>query len=509
MMWNLCYFLEVYEQSPNNFKEYFRNNFSSFDDKATVVKILNLEYEPNNIAENKAIKWCSSFFDVFEEELLSFCNVYEDLGESLFHFMWGNEDKSNLTLKQMDNLLSLDCNRFDSNNTILLREAITNMSRIELKWFIRFWLRKPRIGIMTKNLTKGIAEYYQNDTVHEWAKLHPLSYIVECLEDETEPESNITVGQFIKPMLAKPRPGKRKFTNTIVDYKFDGNRYQIHKNINTVSIFNRKGKRVTDKFPDVLDMALKWPDTSVILDCEFYPVDTTGRPLPHHRMATRVHSKDVLKAVEKCPIEVVAFDILFYNNENLMERSQLERKQILSKTSYPHCKYHYETEDESFNINALYNMSIEEGFEGIMLKDATSKYDAGRRSNSWWKYKPAQYELDVVIVKGKMGTGNRMGLFGSFGVAVLNNGNYEFLSYVGTGLSDADLERLTGRLRKNIEKVSGTEYFFLPRIVLTVVFEAITKTDDGYGIRFPRVKSIREDKYASEINTLQDIMEMI
>jgi len=134
MMWNLCYFLEVYEQSPNNFKEYFRNNFSSFDDKATMVKILNLEYEPNNIAENKAIKWCSSFFDVFEEELLSFCSVYEDLGESLFHFMWGNEDKSNLTLKQMDNLLSLDCNRFDSNNTILLREAITNMSRIELKW---------------------------------------------------------------------------------------------------------------------------------------------------------------------------------------------------------------------------------------------------------------------------------------------------------------------------------------------------------------------------------------
>ena len=462
-MWDLCYFLEVYEQSPNNFKQYFRNNFSSFDDKATMVKILNLEYEPNNIAENKAIKWCSSFFDVFEDELLSFCNVYEDLGESLFHFMWGNEHKSNLTLKQMDNLLSLDCNRFDSNNTILLREAITNMSRIELKWFIRFWLRKPRIGIMTKNLTKGIAEYYQNDTVHEWAKLHPLSYIVECLEDETEPESNITVGQFIKPMLAKPRPGKKKFTNTIVDYKFDGNRYQMHKHGNTVSIFNRKGKRVTDKFPDVLDMALKWPDTSVILDCEFYPIDTTGRPLPHHRMATRVHSKDVLKAVEKCPIEVVAFDILFYNNENLMERTQLERKQ----------------------------------------------YDAGRRSNSWWKYKPAQYELDVVIVKGKMGTGNRMGLFGSFGVAVLNNGNYEFLSYVGTGLSDADLERLTGRLRKNIEKVSGTEYFFLPRIVLTVVFEAITKTDDGYGIRFPRVKSIREDKYASEINSLQDIMEMI
>jgi len=144
-----------------------------------------------------------------------------------------------------------------------------------------------------------------------------------------------------------------------------------------------------------------------------------------------------------------------------------------------------------------------------MLKDASSKYDAGKRSNSWWKHKPAQYEIDAVIVKAKLGTGNRMGLFGSFGIAVLNNGNYEFLSYVGTGLSDSDLERLTGRLRKNIEKVSGTEYFFLPRIVLSVVFEAITRTDEGYGIRFPRVKSIREDKFASEINSLQDIIEMI
>ena len=508
MMVHLCNFLEAYENSDESFNSYFSRHFSTFHDRSLVVKILNMEYEPNNISDSRAIRWLSSFFDVFDEELISYSKVFEDLGEAMYNFSFGNDKTSNLTIKQLDNLLSLDCSKRESNNAQILKEEILKMSRIELKWFIRLWLRKPRAGVLTSNIRKALIRFYDRDEISEWSKLHSLSYIVRCLEDDVEPEMTLITGQFIKPMLAKPRPGMKKFDDTIVDYKFDGNRYQIHKSRNNVSIFNRKGKRVTDKFPDVLDMASEWPDTSVILDCEFYPVDTTGRPLPHQRMATRVHSKDVQKAIEKCPIEVVAFDILYYKGDNLMGVSQLERKELLSELPYPSCPYYHESLGE-FNINAIYNNAIDEGFEGIMLKDASATYDAGKRGNSWWKYKPAQYELDVVITSAKMGKGKNIGLFSTYGVSILDNGNYVNIGYVGNGFSDEDLERLTGRLRKNIESVIDNEYNVLPRIVLTIVFEAVTLTDEGYSIRFPRNKTIRDDKYPADIDKMSDLMEMI
>ena len=508
MMVHLCNFLEAYENTDESFTSFFKRYFSQIEDKATAIKILNLEYGPNNISDKRAIMWLSHFYEVFEDELDAYTKMHEDLGEAMYHFTWGDDQTSNITLKQFDNLLSLDCSKFDSNNSEIIKEEIMKMSRLELKWFIRFWLRKPRAGVMGRKLIKGISSFYGNEEIIEWAKLHSLSHIVACLEDGVVPEMRMSTGQFVKPMLAKPRPGMKKFDDTIVDYKFDGNRYQIHKSRNNVSIFNRKGKRVTDKFPDVLDMASEWPDTSVILDCEFYPVDTTGRPLPHQRMATRVHSRDIEAAVEKCPIEIAVFDILYHNGINLMSMSQLERKQKLSTLEYPSCEYYHDSLGE-ININAIYNNAIEEGYEGIMLKDATSAYDAGKRSDSWWKYKPAQYELDVVITSARMGTGKRMGLFSTYGVSIIDNGNHLHIGYVGNGFTDEQLERLTNKLRKNIQKVTDNEYHVLPRVVLTIVFEAITINDDGYSIRFPRCKSVRDDKYASEISNMSELVEMI
>ena len=188
--------------------------------------------------------------------------------------------------------------------------------------------------------------------------------------------------------------------------------------------------------------------------------------------------------------------------------SQLERKELLSGLPYPSCPYYHDSLGE-FNINAIYNNAIDEGFEGIMLKDASATYDAGKRGNGWWKYKPAQYELDVVITSAKMGKGKNIGLFSTYGVSILDNGNYVNIGYVGNGFSDEDLERLTGRLRKNIESVIDNEYNVLPRIVLTIVFEAVTLTDEGYSIRFPRNKTIRDDKYPADIDKMSDLMEMI
>ena len=54
---------------------------------------------------------------------------------------------------------------------------------------------------------------------------------------------------------------------------------------------------------------------------------------------------------------------------------------------------------------SFYHRAINEGFEGIIVKDANAPYEAGKRSKYWCKYKPPQIELDVVILSASYGEG--------------------------------------------------------------------------------------------------------
>ena len=86
---------------------------------------------------------------------------------------------------------------------------------------------------------------------------------------------------------------------------------------------------------------------------------------------------------------------------------------------------------------------------------------------------------------------------------------YTFIGSVGTGLSDGDLMFLTTQLKKIIEKFSSDVFYVLPRIVLEVTCDLISKDSEGnYGLRFPRVMRIRNDKFAKDCNSILDIQLM-
>ena len=160
-------------------------------------------------------------------------------------------------------------------------------------------------------------------------------------------------------------------------------------------------------------------------------------------------------------------------------------------------------------IESAYNTSINNGFEGIMIKDLDAKYRSGR-SNNILKHKPPRIELDLVITSAKYGEGRRAGLFGSFGISAKTKNGYQNVGNVGSGLSDGDLLYLTTELKKIIDKYSSDVFYVLPRIVLEVRCDLISQDSDGnYGLRFPRVVRIRNDKHAYDCNTMKDIKNMI
>jgi len=507
----MCELLE--DQRPTDKVTTISESLSSFDSKHLVINILSIEYAVNNIAESRAMTWIANALGLFEDEVKTSVYTWGDFGEAMAEIDLGNETDSDITIQGFWQLLNMDCSRIESASYTLFAENLNKMSAREKKWFVRYWLRKPRNGVNNNIPLKALAKHYGHtiSDIKKYYHFNTATDICAELEQGFIPSVELTHGLWVTPMLAKARKGKEKPSNHIIDVKYDGNRYQIHylPQKESVMIFNRKGNLVTNQFADLVDEILAGHVlcSDCIVDAEIYPINRDGSPAEHKLLAKRVHMKDKAKAIERCPIQLAVFDILSIQGRSLLEEPLADR--IIKLEENVESPY-IATRFEDTTIEAAYNLAIDWGFEGIMIKDADMAYEPGKRSKGWLKYKPPRIELDVVITSAQYGKGKRSGWFGTFGISVKDGSDYVEVGKVGTGFSDDDLQYLTSELRKGIEKYEGDKYFFVPRIVLQVTSDLISNDADGnIGLRFPRSMRIRHDKYAAEADTLQRVKELM
>ena len=505
----MCETLEPQQPSIKEFT--VSTNLSSFKgDKATVVSILAVEYPANNIAERKAIKGIASAFDVFEDEIKTIKRRWDDLAQGMYSFT-GHTPDCNMSINEFHRLLTLDCSNMQGESFRIITEAMQNMSGLELKWFLRYWLRKPRNGMGGGSngvLKKALVAHYMDNDVLEYVKFNSLSSVVTSLENEQIPSTNLEVGSAIKPMLAKKYTGKL-FSKTYYDIKYDGNRYIIHSDYDgTIIIFNRAGKVIENgRFQDVVDIVNKWSkDTgSFIVDTEIYPVNAEGYPLEHQMLAKRVHANDFAVAIRECPVKLVVFDILMMDDHTLVDEPYENRLEYLQE----HIPVEYQAKQLD-SLEAGYNIAVSRGFEGIMVKNLDAPYEF-KRSSNLLKHKPPRINLDVVVTSAVYGEGKRSRVFGSYGISVRDGeGGYVEVGKVGTGFSDEQLNSLTVTLKKVVHTYEDEIFHILPRVVFEVTADAVTNNRSGkIGLRFPRLLRIRDDKYPNECNTLEDILEMM
>jgi len=486
-------------------------SLSSFKNKSDVIKILALEYKINNIAEKKAVKWLSETYGVFEDEILQYKSMWDDLAQGMYSFTNNTSTESNISIKEFLNLLELDCASMRGTSYSIISDAIKKMSDIELKWFIRYWLRVPRNGVGEAVLTNALNNHYRTK-VNRWKNIYSFSHITMSLESGKLLSNEIQVGSAIKPMLAKTMTTKNlnKIDKYILDVKYDGNRYLIHRKDPSILIFNRSGKIIDiNRFSDIIDIIKNLDCDNSILDTEIYPVDNEGNPVAHQKLGTRVHSLDIEKAKQDCPVKVAIFDTLLFKGKQCLDEPYEVRLKLLQDNI--DSKYLSQTFTE--NIESAYNIAISSNFEGIMIKDLSAKYHLGKRSIALLKHKPARINLDLVISSAKYGEGKRASWFGTFGLSArTEDGEYVSVGSVGTGFSEKDLSLLTTKLKKIVDTydVKSKQFFFLPRIVLEVIADAVTSDSSGnIGLRFPRLIKIRDDKFASDSNTIDDLKELI
>jgi len=495
------------EKTPTQQVKLIATELDKFDThKNAVIQLLAREYPSNNIGLAKAKSWLAKMFDCFDDEIETLFAIDGELGEAIYMLNTSAETERNISITSVLRVLETNCGAVDDSSYLLVKDILTNMSALERKWFTRYWIRSPTNGIDEGVVKKVLAKHYDKklSEVKKHSNFNTLYNVTMYYEMKEEPPCNLSHGSFVKPMLAKEVPMNKWPENKIVDYKYDGNRYQIHKQGDNVIIFNRKGSIVTPQFQDVVETVRQY-EVDCILDGEIYPIKDDGSPAEHKLMGTRVHSKDHAEAREKVKVKWVIFDCLKMGDKTIMDLEYLTRLQYMRKL--PNQAHRMEIGGD---VIAFYNRAINDGFEGIIIKDTTLPYEAGKRSAGWAKYKPPRIELDVAITTAKYGEGSRSNVFGTFGISVKSDSGFKSIGSIGTGFSDADLVWLTNELRKNVETYSNGTYNLLPRVVLEVSADLVTQDAKGnYGLRFPRCKRIRHDKFVADINTIEDVEDLI
>lgn len=116
--------------------------------------------------------------------------------------------------------------------------------------------------------------------------------------------------------------------------------------------------------------------------------------------------------------------------------------------------------------------SVEQGYEGIMIKSLDAPYIC-KRSDSWMKWKPT-ITVDLTIVGFEQGTGRNAGRLGAIIYEGVDN-ERNIRVNVGTGYSDKDRDDFWAA-RDQLLGVVGE-----------VQADAVTQNQDGsYSLRFPR-----------------------
>ncbi|KAK4466057.1 ATP-dependent DNA ligase [Cladorrhinum samala] len=162
------------------------------------------------------------------------------------------------------------------------------------------------------------------------------------------------------------------------EWKYDGQRAQIHCDAHgKVSIFSRHLELMTDKYPDLVALVpnFRGPDvTSFIMEGEVVAVDRATGELKNFQTLTNRARKDVEIGSITIDVCLFAFDLMYLNEQPLLDRSFRERRDMLRSlfTEIPHhftwVKSLDATSQDSELVLQFFKSALDAKCEGIMVK---------------------------------------------------------------------------------------------------------------------------------------------
>jgi bifunctional non-homologous end joining protein LigD len=317
-------------------------------------------------------------------------------------------------------------------------------------------------------------------------------------------QSREEMPEFVEPMLAKSSALPREESEWAFEVKWDGVRAIARSTPEGVSLRSRNDKDISPAYPELAALRDALGSHEALLDGEIVGFDVEGRP-SFEALQARMHQRDeamVMRLSMASPVTYMVFDLLWLDGESLLDLPYLERRERLADLGIKADRW----QTPGFYVGegtALLAASREQALEGIVGKRLSSKYVPGGRGGSWIKIKNIGRQ-EFVIGGWTEGKGSRSRGIGALQIGVYDDGALRYAGGVGTGFTEAELDRLAGLLgplERGESPFEGPQppkgaHFAEPELVCEVEFTAWTR--EG-ALRHPSYKGLREDKAAIEV----------
>jgi DNA ligase-1 len=301
------------------------------------------------------------------------------------------------------------------------------------------------------------------------------------------------------------------------EWKWDGIRGQIVKRNGELFIWSRGEELVTDQFPELPFLREQLADGTV-LDGEILSVKD-GNVQAFSVLQQRLNRKTINKSqLNDAPIGFYSYDILEFGGSDIRDKPLSERRKILEQVVNG-------LDDQSVvclspvvdfssweELAVLRQGSRELNSEGIMLKRVDSFYHSGRKRGDWWKWKINPYTVDTVMIYAQKGSGRRANFYTDYTFAVRDGEKLITVAKAYSGLTDQEIKEVDSFVKRNSVEKFGPVRTVKPELVFEIAFEGIAESKRhkaGLALRFPRIARWRKDKKADEINTLEDLQQLL
>lgn len=434
---------------------------------------------------------------------------------------------------------------------------MTKMTAIEQKWLIAIILKEKILS------TKQILHTYHPKAYELHNHFSNLSKVTEIIESGGNITLELELTKKIEPMFRVHSMLCKKLEMSSIteifnkndfyaETKMDGERFQLHLKNGEFRYFSRNGYDFTKTYGISRHEGSLSPAINSLFLLDVRNLILDGEMMVWNKTTQSYHTKgenfDVKKlnstdsTIRPC---FVVYDLLFLNDESLINKPYAERVRILTKLFREqdgvmvHCKRHKLTDQD--DLLKQFNKALDDKEEGIVIKTLDSFYKPGERADSGWYKMKADYldgiiaDFDLLIIGGYYNEKGNGQYIESYLLSVYKKTKTEnkFLSCVkvSEGLTFDVRSNLNSSLRPHWQKtqskkIGGSTVFESPpflewrdsapdvwidpknSIILEIKAAELVKTSTygtDYTFRFPRITNIRSDKQWFDCCTLEEL----